>query len=329
MMRRTARTVAADTVGTPVNPAYTLLHTGIDEAMKQVSVPQPIPDEAIHDARKALKKARAALRLLQDGMSKATYQLENSELRDAGRFLSPFRDAKSLIDAFDALHDRYRDRLQDTELAPLRKILHANLTKARRHFSRTPIELENYIRLLRGCIARAARKDFGSINSKAVTTGLRRIYRKGCNARAEAKAVRTPEAFHEWRKQVKYLLNATDALHLSRKGNASKRLKWTDHLADCLGYDHDLAMLSQETARGAYAPVDADVIKALHALIARRRAKLQKRAFGLGEKVYDRKPGKFVGMILKHARLPPTTSSTRKLHPGATLQSSLPVKPAS
>jgi CHAD domain-containing protein len=316
-MKLASQTIAADAL---VNPAYTLLRTGIDEAMKQVSVPQPVPDEAIHDARKALKRARAALRLLQDGMSKATYQLENLELRDAGRLLSPFRDAKSLIDAFNALHDRYRDKLQDTELASLRKILHTNLIKARRHFSRAPTELENYIRLLRGCTARAAKEDFASINSKAINTGLGRIYRKGCNARAEAEAVRTPEAFHEWRKQVKYLLNATDALHLSRKGHAAKHLKWTDHLADCLGYDHDLAMLSQETARGAYALVDADVIKALHALIARRRAKLQKRAFGLGEKLYDKKPRKFVGMILKHARLLPAESSTRKLHPGAALQ---------
>lgn len=310
----------ADTVDMPVNPAYILMHTAIDEALKQVNVPQPISDEAIHGARKALKKARAALRLLQDGMSKATYRLENSELRDAGRFLSPFRDARSLIDAFDSLHDQYGDKLQQTELAPLQKILHANLTKARRHFSRTPIESENYIRLLRDCLARTKKEDFASINPKAINTGLRRIYRKGCHARAEAEAARTPEALHEWRKQVKYLLNVADALHLSRKGSVAKRLKLTGHLADCLGYEHDLAMLSQETARGAFAPVDADTIKTLHALIDRRRAKLQKRAFGLGKKVYGKKPKKFVRIILKRAPLLPATSPNQKTSPGAALQ---------
>lgn len=284
---------------TPANLACRSLQTAIREALEQVSAPQSISDEAIHDARKALKKARAALRLLQDGMSKTTFQRDNSELRNAGRFLSPFRDAKSLIDAFDSLHDRYRNKLQDVELALLQKILHANLTKARRHFSGMPTELGNCIRLLKDCIALTKKGDFSSIHSETIGTGLRRIYRKGSKARAEAETARTPEALHEWRKQVKYLLNAADALQLSQKGDVAKTLKRADDLADCLGNDHDLAMLSQETARGAYAPVDADVIKMLHALINRRRAKLQKRAFGLGKRLYDRKPKKYAENMLK------------------------------
>ncbi len=269
----------------------------------------PISDEAIHDARKALKKARAALRLLQDGMSKTTYQLENSRLRDSGRFLSPFRDAKSLIDAFDSLRDRYGDELRGFELAPLQKILHANLIKARRHFSHTPTEQENCVRLLKDCVALTKKEDFASINSEAINPGLRRIYRKGCKARTEADTVRTPEALHEWRKQVKYLLNAVEGLQPVAKGDVAKILKWTESLADSLGYDHDLAMLSQETARGTYAPVEAEVIKTLHGLIDRRRAKLQERAFSLGKKLYDKKPKQFAKNIQAHMSRSPALST--------------------
>src|SRR6187455_670727 len=143
----------ATRTNTPANPTCKVLRQAIGEALEEVSLPPPISDEAIHDARKALKKARTALRLLQDGMSKTTYQLENTHLRDSGRFLAPFRDAKSLIDAFDSLHDRYGDKLRDFELAPLQKILHANLIKARRHFSHTPTEQENCVRLLKDCVA--------------------------------------------------------------------------------------------------------------------------------------------------------------------------------
>lgn len=283
---------------TPMNPACKLLQLAIGEAIKQINAPSPISDEAIHDARKALKKARAALRLLQDGMNKTTYRLENSRLRDAGRFLSPFRDAKSLIDAFDSLHERYKDELQGFELGPLVKILHANLTKARRHFSRTPTELEKCIRLLRGSLAMSKKEDVASINSEAIDTGLRDIFLKGCKASAEADTARTPEALHEWRKQVKYLLNAVEGLHPSTKEDVAHILKWSEDLADSLGDDHDLTMLSQETARGAYAPVDADMIKTLHALIERRRAKLQKRAFSIGKKLYDKKPKQFARSVL-------------------------------
>ena len=286
----------SDTAG---HPAEKLLHTSVGEALERLQAPQPISDEAIHDARKALKKARADLRLLQDGMSKPTYQAENAGLRDAGRFLSPLRDARSLIEAFDSLHARYIDELQGVELAPLQKILRGNLAKARRHLhpQGKSADLGNCIRLLEDSLDLANQGDFSSINSSTIGPGLRRVYRKGRKAYAEAKTVPTTEALHEWRKQAKYLLNAMDGLHSSKKdrerGKVVKILKRADRLADYLGDDHELAMLAQETARGAYAAIDGDVIKKLDALIEPRRMKLQKRAFILGKKLYDEKPKRF------------------------------------
>ncbi len=292
----------------PANPGCNLLQQAIDVALEEVNAPPPVSDEAIHNARKALKKARAALRLLQDGMSKTTYQLQNSRLRDAGRFLSPFRDAKSLTDAFNSLRDRYGDELQGFELAPLQKILHANLINARRHFSHTPTERENCVRLLKDCVALTKEEDFASIDSEAIKVGLRSIYRKGCKARSKADTVRTPEALHEWRKQVKYLLNAAEGLQPSAKGEVAKILKWSESLGDSLGDDHDLAMLSQETSRGIYAPVEAEVIKTLHGLIDRRRVKLQERAFRLGKKLYYKKPKQFTKNI--QARMPRSSATS-------------------
>jgi CHAD domain-containing protein len=295
-MKSAIRSIPAGTTG---HPADKLLRSSACEALERLQAPQPISDEAIHDARKALKKARADLRLLRDGMSKTVYQVENSRLRDAGRFLSPLRDARSLIKAFDSLHDRYIEELQVVELGPLQKILQGNLAKARRHLhpQGKSTDLENCIRLLEDSLDLAKQEDFSSINSSTVGPGLRRIYRKGRKAYAEAKTVPTTEALHEWRKQVKYLLNAIDGLHSSKKnqgrGKVEEVLKRADRLADYLGDDHELAMLVQETARGAYASIEGDVIKRLDALIESRRKKLQKRAFRLGKKLYDDKPKQF------------------------------------
>jgi CHAD domain-containing protein len=295
-MKSPNRSIQSETAG---HPAEKLLRTSVGEALERLQAPQPISDEAIHDARKALKKARADLRLLQDGMSKPTYQAENAGLRDAGRFLSPLRDARSLIKAFDSLHARYIDELQGVELAPLQKILHGNLAKARRHLhpQGKSADLGNCIRLLEDSLDLAKQGDFSSINSSTIGPGLRRIYRKGRKAYAEAKTVPTTEALHEWRKQVKYLLNAMDGLHSAKKdlkrGKVVKILKRADRLADYLGDDHEFAMLAQDTARGAYTAIDGDVIKKLDALIEPRRVKLQKRAFRLGKKLYDEKPRRF------------------------------------
>ena len=59
-------------------------------------------DETIHDTRKRLKRVRAGLRLLREVIGKGPYRRENALIRDAFRPLTELRDAKVLLDAFDA-----------------------------------------------------------------------------------------------------------------------------------------------------------------------------------------------------------------------------------
>jgi CHAD domain-containing protein len=292
----------------PSNPAASLLHEAAGEALKQLTAARPIPDEAIHEARKSLKKARAALRLLRDGLSDTAYRRENARLRDAGRLLTPLRDAKSLIDALDSLQKQYASKLPDSGLAPLHKILHANLVEAHRHFhpgtTHGSAELNNCVKLIKNSLAMAKRQKIRSIEPVHIGSGLRRIYRKGRKARAEARADPTTERLHEWRKQVKYLLNATDGLRsMGSNGNGVKKmLKRADRLADLLGNDQELGMLAREIDRvnQASASAGAVMIKTLHRFIDRRRAKLQKRAFKSGTKLYDHKPRQFAKRACAH-----------------------------
>ena len=46
------------------------------------------PVEAIHDARKRIKKTRALLRLARPGLKTKAYRRRNRELRDTGRGMS-------------------------------------------------------------------------------------------------------------------------------------------------------------------------------------------------------------------------------------------------
>jgi CHAD domain-containing protein len=305
----------------PDNPTYGRLRETIGHALEQLEPGQPVPDENIHTARKSLKKARAVLRLLRDGMSDDVYQAENSGLRDAGRVLSPIRDARSLIDAFDSLHDRYTKELEKVELEPLRKILQSNLTKARRSLHldspAKSAELKNCIRGLEDCLVLTKREDFAAIDPAVAGPGLQRVYRTGRKAFAEAKAVRTTEALHEYRKQVKYLFNAIDGLDAAQNDRNSrtnsKILKWADRVGERLGDDHELAVLSLEISRATYTPVDSSVIKILHELIERRRVKLEKAALRLGKKLYAQKPRKFRKDLMKYIQLPSTRPASSNL----------------
>src|SRR5580700_8770899 len=66
-------------------------------------------DEAIHEARKSIKKVRALLRLMSAEFGEA-YARENARLRDIARRLSQFRDAFAIIETFDDLAAKYQDR---------------------------------------------------------------------------------------------------------------------------------------------------------------------------------------------------------------------------
>lgn len=60
-------------------------------------------DEAVHQARKRLKKTRAVIRLVRDRLGSETYQRENARFRDLGRNLASLRDIKVQIETLDNL----------------------------------------------------------------------------------------------------------------------------------------------------------------------------------------------------------------------------------
>ena len=255
-----------------MNPAARQLLGCIASSRAQLER-QPLSDESVHAARKALKKARAALRLLRPGLGEALFRAENRALRDAGRCLSPLRDTKSQLDALAELRRRHPAKLRLAGLDALDAGLRAERVAARRKLE---LQLQSCLALLEP----AGRADFARVDPSVLENGVRRVYSKGRKAFRQAGKAGTAEALHEWRKQVKYLHDALEALHGADAGKTAKIAKRADKLADRLGDDHDLAVLSQRER----AP------KKLRKLIAGRRKKLQKRALRLGEKLYRKRP---------------------------------------
>ena len=79
-------------------------------------------DEAIHEARKSVKKIRGALRLVQPQLG-ATYRKENRRLRDVGRKLSEFRDAAAIIETFDSVVENHKESSQKNTSESIRQAL--------------------------------------------------------------------------------------------------------------------------------------------------------------------------------------------------------------
>src|SRR5687767_915570 len=94
----------------------------ISRARKALRQPS-FDDDAVHDARKDLKRARSGLRLLRP-LDETGYQRENMRLRNAGRRLSAVRDDKVLLGRLAQLLAEEKKPARRQLLLALRKELH-------------------------------------------------------------------------------------------------------------------------------------------------------------------------------------------------------------
>jgi CHAD domain-containing protein len=282
------------------------------------------PDEhAVHEMRKALKRLRTVVRLLEDELGSIAYERESASLRVLADRLAGARDAQVLLETLDSLVRRH-----PRTLAGRRGVqrLRAELDEQRRRAGALDDPLARAQELaelhsLRAHIAawplRTHAPELGLLEP-----GLRRIYASGRSRRRRALRAgrrRRDRAMHEWRKRVKDLRYAAELLSPPSPGGApaGKRAKRAtqrlrrvaaraDDLGEVLGEDHDLALLAaliRERRHGA--KVGRRSRKALLRAIERRRRRLRARAERLGEPLYERKPKRFLARVRRvhaHAR---------------------------
>ena len=266
------------------------------------------PSEAIHEVRKALKRLRALLRLLRDELGERTYERESALLRETGQSLARARDAAVLLSTLDDLIARHPGKLAGSRgvLRLRRRLQHerdgaAELALAGATHAGSLAEL----RAMRERVERWRLAEPGAI--EAIEPALERLYGKGrarLRRAAQAKGERRRAgSLHEWRKRVKDLRYAAEML------GAGKVAKRADELGELLGEEHDLAVLAQRVRRdakatrasGASKPPGRRSRKQLLRLISRRRGELRKRALRDGERLYRRKPTRFVRRMRKAA----------------------------
>jgi CHAD domain-containing protein len=252
---------------------------------------QRLTDEKVHDARKRIKKARAALRLLRDALGKGAYTRENAALRDVARPLSQVRDSKVLLDTLGKLNERFHQKCRGLALDGLRRELNRERQTLRGQVLGRAAPLKSQIAALRKIHSRARHWRVGQHDWSVIGCGLERVYRKGRSALAAAAAEGTPECFHEWRKQVKYLRHQLEFLTPIWPDVLRQLADQAHQLADDLGDEHDLTLLREKAQ--AHQDTLADDSSILFALIDRRRLELRDEALSRGRQLYEEKPRAF------------------------------------
>lgn len=250
-------------------------------------------EDQAHDARKALKRVRAAVRLNRHLLGPEQFRRLNRAFRDAGRSAAGARDAEALIEALDRLIGQAGDGLPADPWGRFRGALLHDLsaaTEAARNGG-VPDAVAARLGQARDEVATWPLPDSGGPGQLA--TGLKRIYRQGRRAARVARAEPTVENLHELRKRSKDLWHGAQLLRCSAPKRARRLARRARRLADLLGEDHDLALLRQRAEREP-ALLDAGELELLTQLIDRRRNRLREEALGCAKRLYRRKPGKLV-----------------------------------
>ena len=229
-------------------------------------------EDAVHNARKDMKKLRALLRLVRGEIGDEVFRAENAAFRDAAAELAGARDADVLVATLDGLE------LDPAQTGPLRQALEAH--RIRTAAGGGGERAEKVVELLSAARARVVDWPLEGDSFAVLEPGLERMYRRG---RREYLAMRdepTVEGLHEWRKRTKELWYDHELLRFVWKPVMKAVAAEAHTLSDLLGKDHDLALLVEWAREHSEAP--PELVGAAEA----RRAGLQGDALALGERLY-------------------------------------------
>jgi CHAD domain-containing protein len=270
----------------------------LDRAIEELSTGiHDDPVDAVHDARKALKKTRSLLRLGRGALDREDRRRENAALRHAGRELSSARDAEVMLEATDDLADRFAGRVPQATFDAIRRHLEAERDPARRRLLESGLtaQVADELKTVRSRIDGWPVRRTGW---KALEPGLRRGYARGRAGLEQARSHPTVEELHEWRKRTKDLWYHMRLLKPLAPGIVGGAAKDAQELSKLLGDDHDLAVLHETLERGAG---DLKVeVDAVLALIDHRRDQLQVEAILLGQRLYAERPKEFVARMHRY-----------------------------
>jgi CHAD domain-containing protein len=254
------------------------------------------PDTAIHEARKSLKKARSALRLVRSDLGNGLRRKENTAMRDAARHLSGARDAQVLLQTLDALQTSAGLPLPTEATRELRRSLEQRRAELEERLAGEQGVIEDVASTLDAIRERAATWKLRDQSFGSALEGLERMYRAGRHAMRDALASDEDAAWHEWRKRVKDLWYAGRILEPIAPRALGGIVAEADELSDVLGNHNDLAVLL-EAAGGIADRVDRDQLERLRAAIVRRRDELRRASAPLGRRLYAEPAGAFVRRV--------------------------------
>ena len=238
---------------------------------------------ATHQARKTLKSYRAFVKLLKDCSEVKNDKEANYLLRDLGKEFSAMRDSH----VREMLLTELNRSLQSTLLQEL--IEKNDLEKERKE--KTLLHNPNHFDQLYKTVKQSSLLNEllnqSEIQQSCIVDSLKTAFKKSESAYSECSDLETEEAFHEWRKRLKDLLNQLKLFRSEQYLLSDGRFIHINELCEEMGLLNDMSMLKvwvKET--GSRQEKDSDyngIIKFLDKKIS----VFQKRILEAGNQFYE------------------------------------------
>jgi len=257
------------------------------------TVGDPQSDEAVHDARRRVKKIRAIIRLVRPVLDKA-YRSVDDDLRTVAHMLAPVADGRGIIETLDELARRYGKALPPRTIEAARKGVIRHGARADRDAAERGI-LEVAAGTLRSERKRIKHWHMSAQGFRAIGPGLEESYRRARRMMIVAWSKPKPSHFHTWRRYVKdhwfhvRLLEGRCGYHLV---GYERRIEALDGV---LGEYHNVILLRDVLVTDVDLPRE-ETARCLR-VVARYQRLLRRHAELLGVRIYTERPRRFVRRI--------------------------------
>ncbi|MDR8390520.1 CHAD domain-containing protein [Aliifodinibius sp. S!AR15-10] len=234
---------------------------------------------------------RALIRLIRTPLGEEDYKQLNLFFRDMSRFVSELRDTHVIIlilqhVATEAHSVRHKDIEQGLDELQRREQRLLEKAEEKNAFEEMANSLEE------NCESFLER-DLIADNLPDLRPGVQEIFRNGREKFNLANEDGTKEHFHEWRKEVKYLLHIFQILNYYWPEELDINGKSLTQLSDYLGEEHDLALFDTLLRDDDFGPLLSNK-KAMTSYVDQKRSFLQRSALNLGGFIYSKSEEEFI-----------------------------------
>jgi len=260
----------------------------IDSIVGSGQHPKQEEGEHIHHVRTTIKRLRALLRLIRPVVGEQFFNRENARLRKAGRRLAVAREAevaretlktlpvagepekKAVAAALAGLESKTQP---GTDIGEALREVKADLEQTKRNLQR--------LQLVNG-------------EWEVVEAGLQDVYRQSRKRMNTALQDGGEEAFHKWRIRVKNLFYELELLEPVWPKRMDKMTSRLAKLQDKIGLDHDIAVLKVLLRKTPEAFGGTEAVGRIIRRLNGESRKLRHAAEPLGEKIFAKKPRRFL-----------------------------------